>query len=406
MAWQTKKLKAEDLEKKEEVATFTKKKENGTFEKEEIKDFYENPEIPFEKGPTRTSPKIWLLIFLSLVFGFLGGLAVNFFVFRNGVRTKEVSLITEKNVTVSQDLRLREIAERLKSQILNVYLMKEAKDEEEVLSKIYLPEETLTQAGILTADGWLLSAFDFSSQNKYLVYFKAEPYQVEKIIKDPLTGLNFLKIEAKNLPVINFVTNREEITQGKQVVFFDHSSNLFTDFVSQPLFLKISKKEDLIRSTDYFSEGIALGNTYLEKKFLGSFIFGLDGLATGVIGKTKIIPSLHFQRAIKSLLEKKEISVNFLGIKYIKIKDFGDRTLIQAEKGVLVFEEPEKETPAALSGIKKGDVILKIDNTILEENVDFTDLVQKKKAGETALTILREGKEMEIKVLIKESLQK
>ena len=83
MAWQTKKLKAEDLEKKEEVATFTKKKENGTFEKEEIKDFYENPEIPFEKGPTRTSPKIWLLIFLSLVFGFLGGLAVNFFVFRN-----------------------------------------------------------------------------------------------------------------------------------------------------------------------------------------------------------------------------------------------------------------------------------------------------------------------------------
>jgi len=153
----------------------------------------------------------------------------------------------------------------------------------------------------------------------------------------------------------------------------------------------------LIRSTDYFSEGTILEHDYLKPEFLGSFIFGLDGLILGIVAEKKNIPYWQFERAVNAILEKGEINRNYLGINYLRIEDLvgAEREdLSNVKKGAIIYGDPAGVAEKA--GLKDGDVIVKIDSTPLDEKINLTELIQKKKPGEEIkMTILREGKEKE-----------
>jgi len=416
MVWQTKKIvRVKDLGEKQEVKTNSKTEEPKGVGLEEIKSFYDEKTSRLEKPASGI--RIWMFV-LFFIAALVGGFMANFFIltqesikipFVGEIRlkeffpTRELTLVTEKNITVTSDLRLSDLSTRLKSQIMNIYETKEKKEGDNIFDQVYLTKEAISQAGVLTSDGWLMSASDLGDGNKYVaVSNENKIFAIEKIVKDPLTGLNFLKVEAKNLPVINFMSGEEKIIQGEQVFSFDHSDNLFTDIVSSSSGSRINKKEDLIRSTDYFSEELILEKDYSKGEFLGSFIFGLDGLCLGIKTKERIVPYPQFERAIKSILEKKEISRNYLGLKYLRIEELAGQEFKDAEKGVIIYGDPEKSSPAEASGIKSGDVITRVDSTPLGEGVNLTEIVQKKKAGEEIrLFILRDGQETEVKVNIR-----
>jgi len=257
----------------------------------------------------------------------------------------------------------------------------------------------------LTADGWLISAGDFDSQNSYLAYNSENKiFEIKKIIKDPLSKINFLKIQAKNLEVVNFINNKEEIIQGKQVILLDKQEKFYQDIIAQPSFLKIEKSEDLVRSTDYFSESVVLQKDYLGQKFSGSFIFGLDGLCLGLVGEKRIIPYWQFERAISQLLEKEEISWNYFGTDYLQAGDAfaADSRFENLEKGIIVYGNPDKNSPFFKAGLRNADVIVKVDGIALGKSINFTQLAQNKKPGEEIeLTVLREGEEIDLKVIVK-----
>ena len=420
MVWQTKKLRVKNIGEKQEIETLSKKSgKKEEAETQEIKGFYEPAFSRLEK-PT-VSLSFWIIIILCLIFGSLGGLITNVFILKQGniklpfigevnlskiFPNREITLVTEKNITITADLRLADLSNRLKPQLMNVFQMKEAAETVSVLEQVYLDKDIISQAGILTADGWLISAGNLDPEvNTYVVSNRENKiFKVKKIVKDPLTGLNFLKIETKDLPVINFISSKEEIIQGKEVILFDHSMKIFTDILSCPSCLKVNKKEDLIRSTDYFSEGTILEHDYLKPEFLGSFIFGLEGLSLGVVASKKIIPYWQFEKAVTAILEKGEISRNYLGINYLRIEDLvgAEREALKnVEEGAIIYGDPEKGSVAEGAGLKDGDVIVKVDSTPLDEKINLTELIQQKKLGEEIkMTILREGKEREYSLQI------
>jgi len=424
MVWQTKKLRVKNIGEKQEIeATSRKSEKKEKDDTQEIKEFYEPAFSRLEKPTAGLS--FWAIIILCLIFSFLGGLIINVFILRQEniklpfigeinlkkiFPIREITIVTEKNITITADLRLTDLSNKIQPQLMNVFLMKESdlksdsdlgSEETEtasVLEQVYLDKNIISQAGILTADGWLISAGNLNPEVNYVVSnWGNKLFKVKEIVKDPLTGLNFLKIETKNLSVINFISSKEEIIQGKEVILFDHAMKFFTDILSRPSYLKVNKKEDLIRSTDYFSEGIILEHDYLKPEFLGSFIFGLDGLSLGVVAEKKIIPYWQIERAVTAILEKREITRNYLGINYLRIEDLvGAQSLKNAEKGAIIYGDPEKGSIAEGAGLRDGDIIVKIDSTTLDEKNNLTDLIQKKKPGEEIkMIILREGEERE-----------
>jgi len=416
MVWQTKKLRVKNIGEKQEIETVMKKilEKEEKVDTQEIKEFYEQKKDFSRLEKPTVSLSFWIIIILCLIFGSLGGLITNVFILKQGniklpfigevnlskiFPNREITLVTEKNITITTDLRLADLSNKLKPQLMNVFQMKEETEAVPVLEQVYLDKDVISQAGVLTADGWLISAGNLDPEvNTYVVLNRENKiFKVKKIVKDPLTGLNFLKIEAKDLQVINFISSKEEIIQGKEVILFDHSMKIFTDILSCPSYLKVNKKEDLIRSTDYFSEGTILEHDYLKPEFLGSFIFGLDGLILGIVAEKKNIPYWQFERAVNAILEKGEINRNYLGINYLRIEDLvgAEREdLSNVKKGAIIYGDPAGVAEKA--GLKDGDVIVKIDSTPLDEKINLTELIQKKKPGEEIkMTILREGKEKE-----------
>ena len=71
-----------------------------------------------------------------------------------------------------------------------------------------------------------------------------------------------------------------------------------------------------------------------------------------------------------------------------------------AKRNIMAVAE---NSPAAKAGLKAGDIILKINNEEINERNSLTKLIQDYTPGkEIILTISREGKEQEVKVILEE----
>jgi C-terminal processing protease CtpA/Prc len=80
---------------------------------------------------------------------------------------------------------------------------------------------------------------------------------------------------------------------------------------------------------------------------------------------------------------------------------------IQIDEGKIVVVEPIKDGPADKAGIKTGDVIVKVDDYKVKDNVEQEDLadtvkeiVKHKPGTKIKLGIKRDGKDMTIEVTV------
>ncbi|MFH0881697.1 MAG: PDZ domain-containing protein [bacterium] len=88
--------------------------------------------------------------------------------------------------------------------------------------------------------------------------------------------------------------------------------------------------------------------------------------------------------------------VGYLGV---TMNDLGDQLAdyFGAKKGGVLIESVEEDSPAEKAGFKAGDVIVKIDQTRVDESGEVSDLVREHKKGDQVkFTILRDKKEKTI----------
>jgi len=102
----------------------------------------------------------------------------------------------------------------------------------------------------------------------------------------------------------------------------------------------------------------------------------------------------------------------FLGVKYVLIsKDMAEANKLPVNDGAIVVREALGEPPvvkgsaADLAGVKEWDIILECNGEKITAKNPLANILQKCKiGGQTTLTVLRDGKKINLTVKLEEKI--
>ena len=386
---------------------------------DEVEKFYNSQEFNHLQKPTVIGlGRSWLILLMIVVFGLiLGGLSIFFILTRTEINflgtkidlakyfpTQEITVVTEKKVTVTNDVRLAGLIQDLNTKTFRIFKTKLVPENEPLLflEQIYAPWQIMARGLVISADGWLITAGNLDSETSYVAINDDNLiFSIEEIIIDSITDLKLVKILAENLEPVKF-SLINEITPGRQVIIVDKFNNLNLTSISRIKARNIYQTEDLVRSTDRLTDFLRLDSETSMAFFPNAFIFGLDGRAIGLIMKEKVVPFWFLADKLEQVLHNKKFNRPYLGIDYLRIEEAPGLTsplFKNFSNGAIVYGPPVADSPAAQADVKNADVIIKFNDITLDRDQDLTDLVQEKNPGDIiSLTILRKGEKIVIQV--------
>ncbi|PLX67294.1 MAG: peptidase S1 [Denitrovibrio sp.] len=230
-------------------------------------------------------------------------------------------------------------------------------------------------------------------------------FPAKVIGRDPLTDLALIKIQPKGVDLKTLpLGDSDEAEIGDWVVAIGNPLGLEWTITAGI----ISAKGREIGSGPY--DNFLQTDASINTGNSGGPLINMDGEVVAI--NTAIIPSgqgLGFAvpvNMLKELLPKLKtgsVKRGWLGIMVQPIdeklaKGFG----LKEAKGALIADVT-KGDPAAKSGVKAGDVVIKIDGKEIEDSKELVNTIGRKSPGETiVLNILRGKKKMDIKVKLGE----
>lgn len=368
---------------------------------------------------------IILMLILSFVAGIFGELFTRtylsnlsffrdfYFTEQSDLGQREIIIRDAKKVVIEQDIRLNQLINEVRPSVLGLY--KKPVAGKTLLDNLLAPTDLIGQVFVLTSDGWLISSSDAVNRPKegMSVYYNNKIYPIEKIIKDELSKIVFLKINIQNLPVIK-LADLQKVTNGQQIFLYNSYYNQISlGNIIDRNFKSINTKNDLVFSSQAMDKYILVNNDFINEA-MGTPVFNLEGEIIGLLdgesdGFSKVIPINYISPIINQVLKDETIQRPYLGVYYLnlsRVVGLTEEDKQQSETGALIW--PNKngvaiQADSPLAGILvKGDIIISIENQLIDENNDLIDLLLGYKSGqEIRLKYLHEGKKNEINILLK-----
>lgn len=120
------------------------------------------------------------------------------------------------------------------------------------------------------------------------------------------------------------------------------------------------------------------------------------------------IPINDIKGLITSVLEEGKLVRPYLGVRYVSLTDDMAAQLdINTKRGAYIVPEEDgqrsivPDSPADKAGLQPKDIITKINGSKIDERNSLTSLIGQHKVGdEVTLTVIRDDKEQEIKVML------
>jgi serine protease Do len=367
------------------------------------------------------------LIFLVVILGFLAGISGEFFTryylsnfafFRDLYFTeneelgnRDIIIREPKKVVVEQELRINQIKNELQNSVAGIY--KQRQESSELLDNVFLPKDYSGQAMILTSDGWLLtdSNVNIADKDNLVISHQQKVYQIEKMIKDSLSGIVFIKVNAENLPVIKLV-DWGNVTPGQQVLVYNsHSDQLDLVYIKDKRFRQINNKYDVVQSSQVLDKRILL-SAGLTENFKGSALVNFQGEIIGILdsrsqeGYNKAIPLYFIQPIISQVLKEEEIKLPYLGINYLnlaQITGLSDEERQFQSQGAMIWTNQEdlaiaKNSPLA-EQLETGDIIISIEDQRIDKVTDLLDIILQYKSGQQIrLKYIHDNEEQELTI--------
>lgn len=226
---------------------------------------------------------------------------------------------------------------------------------------------------------------------------------------DAPSDLAVLKIEAQNLPFLT-LGNSDQVRIGDIVLAIGNPLGI-GQTVTQGI---ISAKGRRTGLSDGSFEDFLQTDAPINRGNSGGALINLNGELIGInsqilspsggsIGIGFSIPSNMAKSVLDQILQNGKVRRGQLGVVIQNITEDLAKTLVLKDtKGVLV-SEVKKGSAADKAGITRGDVIIAVNG----EKIDDSNILRNKIAvtqpgSEVTLTILRDGKEQELKTTLDE----
>lgn len=217
--------------------------------------------------------------------------------------------------------------------------------------------------------------------------------------QDASLDLAIIKIDAKNLPTLNF-GDSSKIRPGEWVIAIGNPYG-FANTVTVGIVSATGRTLG-----NFGNKNLIQTDTPINPGSSGGPLLNLNGKVIGinvaiVAGAQSIgfaIPTNAVKEVIDELIKKGKVIRAWLGI---YMRDVDEKIAAYLDLPVaegVVITEVAKDSPAEKMGIKKYDIIREIDNTKIKSNSEIQEIVRDKKPGDRiTIKVYREGKTKVIK---------
>jgi serine protease Do len=270
-----------------------------------------------------------------------------------------------------------------------------------------MPDQRASGSGvIISSDGYIVT-------NNHVVNGATEisvtlnnrrNFKATVIGTDPNTDLALIKIEAKDLPVMT-VGNSDDVKLGQWVLAIGYPLNLDVT-VTQGIVSAKSRNigintqasapvESFIQTdaaVNPGSSGGALVNTNGELVAINSAIASPTGAFAGY---AYAIPSNLMKKVIGDIMKFGSVQRGYLGISMAPegLDDAKKKELdINSDADGVYVMEVDPKGAAGEAGLRKGDVIVKINDIPLNSDAQLAELIARQKPGDNIkIDYIREG---------------
>jgi Do/DeqQ family serine protease len=282
----------------------------------------------------------------------------------------------------------------------------------------YIPQGQSSGSGVVvSADGYIVTNNHVvENANDITVSFNDKNAMKAVVVgKDASTDLALLKVEATNLPALNF-GNSDNVRLGQWVLAVGYPLNLETTVTagivsakSRSIGIHAQKSKSAIESFIQTDAAVNPGNS-------GGALVDAEGNLIGInsaiasptgsyAGYSYAIPSNLVKKVIEDLKKYGNVQRGYLGINPMSAKDAAPEEIsayhLDNINGVYVAAV-NKGSGADDAGLKDGDIITKINGFAVSTTPELLEQVGRYSPGNKIdVTYTRAGKEITAKVELK-----
>lgn len=260
---------------------------------------------------------------------------------------------------------------------------------------------------IITSDGFIVTNAHVIRDHKQIMVTTNDnlQFEAELIGTDELTDIAVLKINKDNLPFL-YIDNSSNINAGDISFVFGNPFRL-RNSVSMGIISAKNRNLNLLGAggTEAYIQTDALANSGNSGGALVNTSGKLIGLIAAVNmeneinpGFTFAIPSNIVKKIAFDLINYKAVQRARLGISVNDVQPGHSETNNMGAQ----IQSIDKAGPAFQAGMKVEDIITSIDTVMIENSSHFQSVISEKKPGDVInITIIRNKKELSIKVTLK-----
>ncbi len=266
---------------------------------------------------------------------------------------------------------------------------------------------------IVSDDGYILTNNHVieGADDITVVLQNGQDYKAELVGRDAGSGgtdLAVLKIDGKGLPALA-IGNSDELQVGEWVIAVGSPFGLSQTVTRGIVSAKGRSNNGIATYADFIqtdapinrgNSGGALINIRGELIGINTAIYTNGSFAQGNVGIGFAIPSNLVKRIMTDLIDKGEVERGWLGVHIGQnlTPELAEAFKLDEPRGALITGVI-KGTPAAEGGVKRGDVIVEIDNIPIRDSSHLLHVVAAFEVGKTVkIKAIRRGKEKNLKV--------
>lgn len=285
-----------------------------------------------------------------------------------------------------------------------------------------IPEQRASGSGVIISEDGYIVTNNHVVQNAdelTVTLSNKKIYKAKVVGTDPAYDLAVIKVEAAGLPFLLY-GNSDELKIGQWVLAIGYPLNLETTVTAgivsakaRSLGLNRDKSGDQKAGVESFiqtdaavnqgNSGGALVNTDGKLVGINSAIASPTGYYSGY---SYAIPVNIVKKVVDDLIKFGTVQRGFLGLQFISASDLGEEEKKKAgiplnAEGIYAQDVPT-DGGAYAAGIRKGDVIKKVDGIEVSSSAELQGQVSRFKPGDKVpVTYVRSGKESTVTVTLK-----